>query len=56
MISEELGVPESVADFIEGRVPKKVGARHYTKLLRQADGHYGRYSVYLAKFRGIVKQ
>jgi len=40
MISEKLSVPESVADFIEGRVPKKVGARHYTKLLRQADGHY----------------
>ena len=24
MISEELNVPESVADFMEGRVPKKV--------------------------------
>jgi intergrase/recombinase len=52
MISEKLAIPESVADFIEGRVPKKVGARHYTKLLRQADGHYGRYSEYLDKLRG----
>ena len=40
MISEELGIPESVADFIEGRVPKRVGARHYTKLLRQAEAYY----------------
>jgi hypothetical protein len=36
MISEKLGVPESVADFIEGRVPKRVGARHYMKLLSGA--------------------
>jgi hypothetical protein len=34
MISEELSIPESVADFMEGRVLKKVGARHYTKSLR----------------------
>jgi intergrase/recombinase len=55
MISEDLAIPESVADFIEGRVPKKVGARHYTKLLRQADGHYGRYFSYLDKLKGAVK-
>ena len=54
MISEKLVIPESVADFIEGRVPKKVGARHYTKLLRQADGYYGRYADYLAKLRSIA--
>jgi intergrase/recombinase len=40
MISEESSIPESVALFIEGGVPKRVGAGHYTKLLRQADGHY----------------
>jgi intergrase/recombinase len=34
MISEDLSIPESVADFIGERVPKKVGARHYTKSLR----------------------
>jgi intergrase/recombinase len=28
MISEEFSIPESVADFIEGRTPKKIGARH----------------------------
>jgi intergrase/recombinase len=51
MLSEELGVPESVADFIEGRTAKKVGARHYTSLVRQADGWYGRYSNYVMQLR-----
>jgi len=26
MISEEFSIPDSVADFIEGRTPKKIGA------------------------------
>lgn len=51
MISEEMDIQESVGDFIEGRTPKRVGARHYTKLLRQADGHYRKYATYLEKFR-----
>jgi intergrase/recombinase len=33
MTSEALGVPESVADFIQGRIPKRVGAKHYTQLV-----------------------
>jgi intergrase/recombinase len=33
------------------RVPKNVGARHYTKLLRQADGYYSKYATYLNKIR-----
>jgi intergrase/recombinase len=56
MISEEFGIPESVADFIQGRIPKRVGARHYSKLLRQADGHYNRYAVYLCKLRTISER
>src|SRR5665647_1208605 len=36
----ELEVPESVADFIEGRVPKPIGAKHYMVLRRQADKFY----------------
>jgi len=52
LISEQFNVPESVADFIEGRTPKKVGARHYSKLLRQADGHYPKYARYLDELRG----
>lgn len=36
----ELGAPESVADFIEGRTPKTIGAKHYMILLRQAKQYY----------------
>jgi len=43
----ELGIPESVADFIEGRVPRRIGAKHYMSLMRQADNYYGRYAEYL---------
>jgi intergrase/recombinase len=49
MISLE--VPESVADFIEGRVPKRVGAKHYMALRRQADKFYPKYALYLRKLR-----
>ncbi|MEM2306973.1 MAG: integrase [Candidatus Bathyarchaeia archaeon] len=47
----ELGVPESVADFIEGRVPRRIGARHYMSLVKQADNYYGRYAEYLKALR-----
>jgi len=43
----ELGVPESVADFIQGRAPRNVGARHYANLKRLADKYYPRYANYL---------
>jgi intergrase/recombinase len=43
----ELEVPESVADFIEGRVAKRIGAKHYMALARQANGFYGKYAGYL---------
>jgi intergrase/recombinase len=46
-----LEIPESVADFIEGRVPKRVGAKHYMALRRQADRFYSRYDKYLKKLR-----
>ena len=36
----ELEIPESVADFIEGRVPKRIGAKHCMVLRRQADRFY----------------
>jgi intergrase/recombinase len=54
MISESFNIPESVADFIEGRVPMKIGAKHYTRLLKQADGFYGKYADYLSKLRAQV--
>lgn len=40
----ELDIPESVADFIEGRVPKRIGAKHYMALARQASRFYPRYA------------
>jgi intergrase/recombinase len=47
----ELEIPESVADFIEGRVPKRIGAKHYMALRRQADNFYGKYANYLSRLR-----
>ena len=34
-------VPESVGDFIEGRVPESVGSMHYLAKVKQADYWYG---------------
>ncbi len=50
----ELGVPESVADFIEGRTPKTIGAKHYMILLRQAKQYYTRYAKYVTELRRKV--
>ena len=46
-----LDIPESVADFIEGRVAKRIGAKHYMALRRQADNFYGRYANHIASLR-----
>ncbi|MEM3875416.1 MAG: integrase [Candidatus Bathyarchaeia archaeon] len=57
MTSERLNIPESVADFIQGRVPKSIGAKHYMKLKRKADQYYPRYTQYVTELRqkaGIV--
>jgi len=40
MTSERLNIPESVADFVEGRTPKTVGVRHYMRLKRKAVQFY----------------
>ena len=58
MTSEELNIPESVADFIQGRTPKSVGARHYMKLKRKALQFYPRYAKYVDGLRqkaGLIK-
>lgn len=47
----ELEVPESVADFIEGRVPQRIGAKHYLALARQSAKFYPRYQVYIEKLK-----
>jgi intergrase/recombinase len=51
MTSEQLNIPESVADFIQGRTPKTVGARHYMKLKRKAIQFYPRYAEYITRLR-----
>ena len=47
----ELEIPESVADFIQGRVPKRIGAKHYMTLARQASRFYPRYAEYITSLR-----
>jgi intergrase/recombinase len=51
MTDEELNIPESVADFIQGRTPKSIGARHYMQLKRKAIKFYPRYAKYVAVLR-----
>jgi intergrase/recombinase len=46
------GMPESVADFICGRKPVTVGARHYLWVRDQADQWYPRYAEYLDRVFG----
>ncbi|MEM2792851.1 MAG: integrase [Candidatus Bathyarchaeia archaeon] len=41
------GIPETVADFINGRKPRTIGGRHYMWLREQADQHYPKYIRYL---------
>ena len=49
--SEELNIPESTADFIQGRTAKSVGARHYMQLKRKAIQFYPRYAKYVTELR-----
>jgi intergrase/recombinase len=51
MTDERRNMPESVADFIEGRTPKSVGARHYMMLKRKGMQFYPRYAKYVAELR-----
>jgi intergrase/recombinase len=50
----ELEIPESVADFIQGRVPQRIGAKHYMALARQASEFYPRYLGYIQKLRKSI--
>ena len=49
----ELEIPESIADFIEGRVPKRIGAKHYLALARQSSKFYPRYAEYIDKLKAL---
>ncbi|MBS7609198.1 hypothetical protein KEJ19_01330 [Candidatus Bathyarchaeota archaeon] len=44
------GIPETVADFINGRKTRTVGGIHYMFLRSQADQHYIKYANYLEAF------
>ncbi len=55
MTSDRLNIPESVADFIQGRVPKSIGAKHYMQLKRKADQFYPRYAEYITELRRKAK-
>ena len=47
----ELGVPQSMADFVEGSVPKRIGAKHYMALARQASKFYPKYAEYIMRLK-----
>jgi len=51
MTSKELNIPESTADFIQGRTPKSIAAKHYMKLKRKAIQFYPRYAKYILQLR-----
>jgi len=54
MIERE--IPESIADFIQGRVPQRVGAKHYMTLARQASKFYPRYLEYVENLQKNMKE
>ena len=41
---------------MEGGVPRSVGARHYSKLVRQADGYYPKFAAFLVTISARAKQ
>jgi len=51
MTSEALNIPESTADFIQGRTPKSIAAKHYMQLKRKAIQFYPRYEKYIKQLR-----
>jgi intergrase/recombinase len=52
----ELDIPESVADFIQGRVARKIGAKHYMALARQSSKFYPKYFEYVTSVRNLSTQ
>ena len=52
-------VDRDVADFISGRKPEGIGARHYAELIMLAEEQYPKYAKYLKSLRakaGIINQ
>jgi len=47
----QVGIPESLADYLNGRGPQTVGAKHYLEKKRQIITHYPKYMAYLEELR-----
>ncbi len=52
----ELGMPESAADFLNGRGPRTIGGKHYMDKIRQIKAFYPRYLAYLKELKARVEQ
>jgi len=52
----ELGMPESAADFLNGRGPRTIGGKHYMDKIRQIKAFYPRYLAYLKELKAKVEQ
>jgi len=52
----ELDIPESVADFIQGRVIRRIGVKHDMTLARQASKFYLKYVEYVMLIRSLNSQ
>jgi len=52
----ELGMPESAADFLNGRGPRRIGGKHYMDKIRQIKAFYPRYLAYLKELKAKVEQ
>ncbi len=47
----KLGMPESTADFVQGRLPKAIGGKHYAELLDEAIQFYPPYLRHVRELR-----
>ena len=51
----QVGIPESLADYLNGRGPQTVGAKHYLEKKRQIITHWPKYMAYLEKLRTKIQ-
>ena len=51
----QVGIPESLADYLNGRGPQIAGAKHYLEKKRQIITHYPKYMTYLEELRAKIE-
>jgi intergrase/recombinase len=51
----ELGIPETIADFYEGRVANSVGSNHYLSRQMLGDKYYSKANNFFVKFFDLKK-